>query len=235
MTNLILQNNDVSFCFIDEVAVFLDRKLDRYHYIGKAQTNALKQIEQINTQRELLHSADTLNLSNLINELTSKNFLTKNQEIGSPIKHTTHKSPTASVYDIFWGRQLSLVLIFQLAKSYAVGRRRFHRETFFKITAKAQSLKASALKKRKHFKNQEIIEISRKLVDSRYFIYSYRDMCFFDSFVFFTFFAQRHIPVDWVFGVDIYPFRAHCWVEYNGIVLNDSLERASTFTPIHVI
>jgi len=36
----------------------------------------------------------------------------------------------------------------------------------------------------------------------------------------------------WVFGVRTYPFEAHCWVEHDGTVLNDSLEHVRWYTPI---
>jgi hypothetical protein len=46
---------------------------------------------------------------------------------------------------------------------------------------------------------------------------------------------KRHgIEADWVFGVRTYPFEAHCWVEKDGTVLNDTLEHVRWFTPIAV-
>ena len=43
---------------------------------------------------------------------------------------------------------------------------------------------------------------------------------------------RRGLRARWVFGVRTYPFEAHCWVEHDGMILNDSLEHARTFTPI---
>lgn len=45
---------------------------------------------------------------------------------------------------------------------------------------------------------------------------------------------QHGIEADWVFGVRTYPFEAHCWIEKDGMVLNDSLEHVRWFTPIAV-
>jgi hypothetical protein len=42
------------------------------------------------------------------------------------------------------------------------------------------------------------------------------------------------ISASWVFGVQTFPFEAHCWVEYRGVVLNDTLEHVRWFTPIAV-
>jgi Transglutaminase-like superfamily len=35
-----------------------------------------------------------------------------------------------------------------------------------------------------------------------------------------------------VFGVNADPFEAHCWVQAGSVVLNDTLGRVSSFTPI---
>lgn len=39
----------------------------------------------------------------------------------------------------------------------------------------------------------------------------------------------------WVFGARTHPFEAHCWLESDGIVLNDTLEHVRWFTPILAI
>lgn len=39
-------------------------------------------------------------------------------------------------------------------------------------------------------------------------------------------------PARWVFGVRTFPFEAHCWVEHEGMVLNDRLEHVRWFTPL---
>ena len=58
--------------------------------------------------------------------------------------------------------------------------------------------------------------------------------CVPSSILLLEFLKQHGIEADWVFGVRTYPFEAHCWVEKDGIVLNDSLEHVRWFTPIAV-
>lgn len=40
--------------------------------------------------------------------------------------------------------------------------------------------------------------------------------------------------LDWVVGVRLYPFRAHCWLASEAIVLGDSVHRVSGYTPIMI-
>jgi hypothetical protein len=44
--------------------------------------------------------------------------------------------------------------------------------------------------------------------------------------------ARHGWPVDWVFGVRTWPFAAHCWIQMEDRVLNDSLDRVRRYTPI---
>jgi Transglutaminase-like superfamily len=57
-------------------------------------------------------------------------------------------------------------------------------------------------------------------------------LCLFDSLALIHFLAHFHVYPDWVFGVAADPFEAHCWVQAGNVVLNDTLERVSGFTPI---
>jgi Transglutaminase-like superfamily len=57
-------------------------------------------------------------------------------------------------------------------------------------------------------------------------------LCLFDSLALIHFLARFHVYPDWVFGVNADPFEAHCWVQADGVVLNDTVQRVSGFTPI---
>jgi hypothetical protein len=60
-------------------------------------------------------------------------------------------------------------------------------------------------------------------------------LCLFDSLGLFEFLAQHDVGVDWVYGVQAEPFEAHCWLQIGDIVVNDSVEHVSPFTPIMVV
>jgi hypothetical protein len=66
----------------------------------------------------------------------------------------------------------------------------------------------------------------------RPWFYTARDACLFDSIALLKFMAYYRIGIDCVLGVVSKPFRAHCWVQYQDWVLNDSLEHVQDFVPI---
>jgi len=66
-------------------------------------------------------------------------------------------------------------------------------------------------------------------------LFSARDACLFNSLVLIEFLARHRLYPQWVFGVQARPFAAHCWVQHEGIVFNDTLEHVRRFTPIMAI
>lgn len=58
--------------------------------------------------------------------------------------------------------------------------------------------------------------------------------CLVRSLLLLEYLRLRGADARWVFGVRTHPFEAHCWVEYDGVVLTDSLEHVRWFTPILV-
>ena len=60
-------------------------------------------------------------------------------------------------------------------------------------------------------------------------------LCLFDSLAFLEFARRYRLFPYWVFGVKADPFEAHCWVQQDQCVINDTLDRVALFTPIAAI
>jgi hypothetical protein len=57
-------------------------------------------------------------------------------------------------------------------------------------------------------------------------------LCLFDSLALLEFLALHGLYPRWTFGVTADPFLAHCWLQEEAVVLDDSLARVSAYTPI---
>ena len=77
--------------------------------------------------------------------------------------------------------------------------------------------------------------IIHTFVDLRPFLFSWRDACLFESFVLSEFLARHGIYPTWMFGVQARPLAAHCWLQLDDIVVNDTIERVSTYMPIMAV
>jgi hypothetical protein len=83
------------------------------------------------------------------------------------------------------------------------------------------------------------LDRARRLVEQffrlRVFLFTSRSECLFDSLALLNFLAHYGIYPDWVFGVQARPFAAHCWVQLDDIVFNDTIEHVSGYTPIMAV
>lgn len=83
------------------------------------------------------------------------------------------------------------------------------------------------------------LERARQLIDAferlRVFLFSSREECLHDSLAVLEFLAQHGVFPTWVFGVRARPFVAHCWVQHEGIVFNDTVEHVTTYVPLMLV
>lgn len=56
--------------------------------------------------------------------------------------------------------------------------------------------------------------------------------CLLRSALLIAYLRRLGLRADWVFGVRLWPFMAHCWVQLDDLCLNDDVERLSAYTPI---
>ena len=59
--------------------------------------------------------------------------------------------------------------------------------------------------------------------------------CLTDSLALLAFLARHGATAELVFGAKLDPFAAHCWVQVDTLLLNDSIDRIEPFTPVAVI
>lgn len=81
----------------------------------------------------------------------------------------------------------------------------------------------------------EIAEVYENFCALRRFFYTARDRCFFDSMVVSIFMGLLGYGPSWVFGVQLAPFKAHCWVKANETLLTDKLSGVVSYTPLFAI
>ncbi|MDI1281734.1 lasso peptide biosynthesis B2 protein [Brevundimonas sp.] len=57
--------------------------------------------------------------------------------------------------------------------------------------------------------------------------------CLVRSAMLVAFLRRMGLSADWVFGVRLWPFAAHCWVQFGEVCLNDDVERLWPYTPLY--
>jgi hypothetical protein len=57
----------------------------------------------------------------------------------------------------------------------------------------------------------------------------FRPRCLFNSFALLHFLDCYGLRADWVFGAQLFPFRAHCWLASDGMLLNELRHRIEDY------
>ncbi len=60
-------------------------------------------------------------------------------------------------------------------------------------------------------------------------------ICLFDSLALLGFLSLHGVYPRWTFGVMADPFQAHCWLQEESVLFNDTLARVSAYTPIMMV
>ncbi|MFZ5683386.1 MAG: lasso peptide biosynthesis B2 protein [Pseudomonadota bacterium] len=59
--------------------------------------------------------------------------------------------------------------------------------------------------------------------------------CLLRSFMLLRLLRRRGFDARWVFGVSTWPFQAHCWLQCDDVVLDDTFERVASYQPLLVL
>lgn len=57
--------------------------------------------------------------------------------------------------------------------------------------------------------------------------------CLVRSALLMSYLRRCGLSASWVFGVRLWPFSAHCWVQLDAVCLNDDVERLAAYAPIY--
>lgn len=69
----------------------------------------------------------------------------------------------------------------------------------------------------------------------RSLFFSTRNLCLLESIVLLELFGRYNLFPTWVFGVHVRPFAAHCWLQYEDLILNDTIDNVTRYTPIMTV
>lgn len=101
------------------------------------------------------------------------------------------------------------------------------------------TVSAVATRKARHASRQRVdLDEARKLAAIFHrlrALFPFNYLCLFDSLALVEFMARHDMFPDWVFGVKLEPWGAHCWIQHQEFTFNETVEEAADYTPIMVI
>jgi hypothetical protein len=222
---------DIYFCASDGAYIFLDARTDRYFaHVGDT---ARLFSEIISTDRAEHLSQDA---ERFTDHLLSGGVLLHPKATGRPLKACTAVRPAAPRFE-----QACLLAADTKTSEWADMLTALVRSWSLKRTHSLRGVISGARRWKQNVPPghprplDEVTERTAQFLALAPFLFTTKDACLFRSLFLMRFLAGHGIAATWTFGVRLAPFGAHCWIEYEGAVLNDHLEHVGGFAPILTI
>lgn len=210
--------SELSFCICSERAVFLDLTADRYFCLPSA----------IDRDFQDWIGERPLSLQSL-GKLVELGVLTEREGGAALALQAPIPLPRRDFNDAF---SANLLWIIWATCEQLAARMRLRRHSFASIVTGLRKMSATsraiAGEQAKHARLAAAFAGSRMLMHSH-------DHCLSHSLAFHRACRRLGLEAVFVIGVRLDPFSAHCWVQCEDLVLNDSVERVQHFTPILAI
>ena len=207
--------------------ILLDCNADRYYLFSGPQSAWFTEIRQAGDCTRLSDAA-----YRFARRLCEMNLVTWHPEDGHDALPQVRPPPSASLYDVprpgaepkfAWRTALAFLQALACA-------------TWLRRTASLNQTLACATRWKAHPAQdrsaETVRDLARRFDRLTPYVFTSHEACFFRSLVLLKFLSLMGVPADWEFGVRPLPFSAHCWIEYEGMVLNDHLDHASEYRKI---
>ena len=228
MTTFYLQR-DVHFCYRGDAAVFLDLRNDAYLLFSDTAVSALRAAASPRAVPALQPK-----LSDAMLELLNNGLVTTDPLSGREMAPTGVALAEDSLVDvdtIFDSHPTAGHILRFLAAcaAAAVELRCLHvARVVHRIARRKSAMAGGPLDVASA---RELTAVFLKL--RSFFPRDY--LCLYDSLALIEFLAAYRIFPDWIFGIKLEPWAAHCWVQDRTLVFNEDVEQAASYTPIMAV
>jgi hypothetical protein len=221
---------EVHACRIGDTWIFLDVRRDRYLCLVSQQATWFTQLNDAG--RLATVSDDALRFAE---HLCTRGLLTRSHP---PVWRSPEVRPASSTQPgINVRERLRSVSRWTEFAMMTHGMARFghlqnpKRRNLKKILHTVQGWKSKAAAKEAS-QTSSALGLSQSFHALSPWFFTSRDACFFRSLMLVYFLARHNVLSDWSFAVRLSPFRAHCWVSAQGVLLNEDPDVAAGFTPV---
>jgi len=220
----------LSCCDVDGHLIFLDVTQDRYFKLSGTLEKAMR--------RFWAHEDVT---PMLVESLVAARILVETSNPEARAAKANIRRPTCSALEqpiAVAGQWIDMAIAFEVMTIVWSTRRQLKTRAL-----KTNLDKASTYRDRKAGAPEDatstavkgsLLQASRQFARARRYV-PIEPTCLLDSLSLLHFLSRRELPANIVFGVAPEPFAAHCWVQADDMVLNETLSDANAHTPIRKV
>lgn len=217
--------DDVSFCWVDGRPVFLDTGSDRYFQLSPS-------LERV----FIAYFGDAGCAQGDLSGLIEKSILVRVATDAARLSAVRIDRPSYSAFEQPSSREpVRLIVLLEVLAIVCLTSLQMRRHALKAILASLDSYRKlrttpSALDCPI---DPRLTHAAIEFMRARLYV-PVEMVCLLDSLSMVRFLARRGLSANVVFGVACDPFSAHCWVQANDWILNDTVGNASAHTPIRV-
>lgn len=220
-------NCDVHYCQVDGAYVFLQASRDRYFVLREEHVACFEALRLTDTTRDLSPYQAAF-----ASALVKDGILEDDEGAQSREFHPCQSpGPTASLYNLTLPSRVTLAdavrYIHALHSTMVVWQR--YRKRMDRVASKVCHWRRPV---RRAASRDEILSVAATFHRLTPYLQTTSDKCLFRSLALVRYLALSQLPASVEIGVRTAPFVAHCWVEHDGIVLNDHLDHVREYQKI---
>jgi hypothetical protein len=222
---------NVCVCRSGDYFVFLDLKRDRYFALAASTTGDLA----AHVRAWPVSAPKSTGSANRTLELLRRNGLVTNAtEAGDSPPPQEHGSPIDELREFDRLPRVRLASIVAMLAASVRAALLLRWRPLDRVTERVRRRRQAIAHRHSpdHCAVEELVSVFEHL---RPFFFSARSACLFQSLALIEFLARHDCFPSWIFGVTTSPFAAHCWVQQDGLVFNDTVDHVRRYTPIMVV
>lgn len=233
--------NHVFVCLQDEHVVFLDVHQDRYFALEAAKTRGLAEWVRgwPTLPRQDTGPVARNDEAEVVALLAGRGLLTEDTRLAQDAMPTRIEPPTDEIVADDFAHDPSHTPrnVAAFITACLSARITLQVMSFERVIARARRRRARALARNESqgFDRETALRAIATFAALRPYFFTAKDACLFEALALARFLGPFGLHPHWVFGVQARPFAAHCWLQHEGIVLNDTVEHVSRYSPIMVV
>jgi hypothetical protein len=237
----------VFVCIQDEHVVFLDVRRDRYFTLRAEQTRALADVVRgwpigDAANAAAMSAASEAVLGATLAPLLERGLLTGTEHFGKDAAPIELEAPVEelSAESYAGAPRVDALALFRFVKAACGASLALRYSRFEGVIDRARQRRLAQDARARASMDRSIDRArAHDLVATfawlRPLFYTSKNACLFEALALGKFLASYGLHPRWVFGVQARPFAAHCWLQQDGIVLNDAVEYVGQYTPIMMV
>jgi hypothetical protein len=226
-------SSNVYACLVSEQFVFLDLHEDKYTCLDVPTSSlACPTLQKLIEGSACPEPDSCLDHESILAELTKANILVASEETSPRERLVVPPVDGALTPKFTAGRAFTAHHAFNFSISVITASSRLRLFSLQSTVARERARTHGAT--HRNFDQARARDLLTAFAALRVF-WSTPRQCLFDALALRVFLARYGLHAHWVFGVRMNPFGAHCWVQHESIVLNDSVEFVRAFTPIMTV